>query len=119
MAMSLLHPPPICTFTNRRRRYEQVTRPPAASCVTHIMNTKPYQTQHSKLISYYFHQQQRCARVVRAALITNEDTSSAFSASDFPLFQTPLTLQPTAASQVRSIFSEYLIFEPENYDYFF
>lgn len=46
--------------------------------------------------------------MLRAALITNEDTSSAFSATDFPLFQTALTPQPTAASQVRSIFPDYL-----------
>ncbi|XP_057812006.1 protein PLASTID TRANSCRIPTIONALLY ACTIVE 14 [Salvia miltiorrhiza] len=42
----------------------------------------------------------RSASVLRAAMITNEDTSSAISTSDFPLFQTTLIPQPTAASQL-------------------
>ncbi|KAH6796075.1 hypothetical protein C2S51_037061 [Perilla frutescens var. frutescens] len=45
-------------------------------------------------------QQQWRATPLRAALITNEDTSSSLSTSDFPLFQTPLASQPTASSQL-------------------
>lgn len=77
MAMTLLHPPPHCIFTHHRRR---------------LLRRGQQVTP-------------RGTSVLRAALITNEDTSSAISTSDFPLFQTILPPQPTAASLVRTFLS--------------
>ncbi|XP_042027386.1 protein PLASTID TRANSCRIPTIONALLY ACTIVE 14-like isoform X1 [Salvia splendens] len=71
MATSLLHPPPHCIFTNH---------------------------QHRRRLQQVT--RRRSAPVLRAALVTNEDTFSAISTSDFPLFQTALPSEPTPASQL-------------------